>query len=935
MTKPTHPQRQPLRLKPLVAALSGLLCAVGAQQALAQAQSPAAATSQDATPAPVMNTVTVSGVRHAIETSTATKRDSDDILEAVSAEDIGKLPDVSIAESISRLPGVAAQNVNGRAQVISIRGLSPDFAGTVLNGREQTSTGVNRGVEFDQYPAELMSSVVVYKTPDATLLGQGISGTVDLRTVRPLTVDGRKVALNVRAEKNSLGSLNNGYGGTGDRGGRGSIAYIDQFLNRTLGVAVGYAHLQTPGQEQHYKAWWWGAPSASWYNGATAQGGAEATVQSRKDKRDGLLATVEYKPNAMLHSTLDAYYSKFTEAEVMRGIMFDSNPYSDIQLATPTTTTPSHALTNPGFTSLNGQNVITSGTLTFPFGGTQPVGRNDKNDRNDVLASLGWNTEMKLGDWRAIADLSYSSAKRNEHTFETYAGPTSSSLGFNIPLQPGFATFSPAFDTTDPNTMQLGDPGAWGHDGRSSFTQQYDKIRAVNLHAKHSLGWIFRQLDAGVNFSARDKTQNMTVYFADLKNGAKTQAIDPGYALPSTSLGFVGIPGVLSYDVNQVANQYYTLTQNMTGGPGGDYSHDFGVHERVTTGYAKANFQTDIATIPVHGNMGFQYIHTNQYSNAYAFTPNVNTPTGTVEQGTSYNNFLPSLNVITDLPNDTFLRLGLAQTLARPRIDDMNATYAASVNPTTRLWNGSGGNPKLKPWRANGADLSLEKYWGTRSYLAGALFYKKLLTYVYQQTIDYDFTGFVNPTPATVPLSSQGTYSTQANGTGGNLRGIEVSGALDAGLLHPALDGFGSQFSYSYTDTSIQVQGPDANKTPMWATLPGLSKNVASLTLYYEKAGFSARVNDRYRSSFRGEYASLFGATSVLRNLGMNTIDLQLGYEFQDGAAKGLAISFQVVNLKNAPDRNVQDGGGFGGVTAPQEYDRYGRQFLLGLSYRL
>jgi iron complex outermembrane receptor protein len=920
------PLRQALQLKPLVAALSGLLWAMGAH---AQTQS------GDTTQSTSMNTVTVSGVRHSIETSTATKRDSDDILEAVSAEDIGKLPDVSIAESISRLPGVAAQNVNGRAQVISIRGLSPDFAGTVLNGREQTSTGVNRGVEFDQYPAELMSSVVVYKTPDATLLGQGISGTVDLRTVRPLTVDGRKIAVNARMEKNSLGDLNNGYGDTGDRGGRGSIAYIDQFLDKTLGVAVGYAHLQTPGQEQHYKAWWWGAPAATWYNGATAQGGAEATVLSRKDKRDGLLATVEYKPNSTLHSTIDAYYSKFTEAEVMRGLMFDSNPYSDALLASPTATTPSHALTNPGYTTVNGQSVITSGTLTFPLGGTQPVGRNDKNDRNDVLASLGWNTEMKLGDWRAIADLSYSSAKRSEHTFETYAGPLQSSLGFNIPLNPGFATFSPAFDATDPNTMQLGDPGAWGHDGRSAFTQQYDKIRAVNLHAKHSLGWIFRQLDAGVNFSARDKTQNMTVFFADLPNGAKHQAIDPSYAMTPTSLGFVGIPGVLSYDVNQVANQYYTMTQNMTGGPGGDYSHDFGVHERITTSYAKANFQTEVAEFPVHGNLGFQYIHTNQYSNAYAFQPNVNTPTGTIEQGDSYNNFLPSLNVITDLPNDTFLRLGLAQTLARPRIDDMNATYAASVNPTTRLWNGSGGNPKLRPWRANGADLSLEKYWGTRSYLAGALFYKKLLTYVYQQTIDYDFTGFVNPTPATVPLSNQGTYSTQANGTGGNLRGIEVSGALDAGLIHPVLDGFGSQFSYSYTDTSIQVQGPDANQTPIWASLPGLSKNVASLTFYYEKAGFSARINDRYRSSFRGEYASLFGATSVLRNLGMNTIDLQLGYELQDGPAKGLAISFQVVNLKNAPDRNVQDGGGFGGVTAPQEYDRYGRQFLLGLSYKL
>ena len=97
----------------------------------------------------------------------------------------GKLPDVSIGESIARLPGLAAQRVAGRAQVISVRGLSPDFATTLLNGREMVSTGDNRSVEFDQYPSELLSGVTVYKTPDAGLVGQGLSGTLDMQTVRP------------------------------------------------------------------------------------------------------------------------------------------------------------------------------------------------------------------------------------------------------------------------------------------------------------------------------------------------------------------------------------------------------------------------------------------------------------------------------------------------------------------------------------------------------------------------------------------------------------------------------------------------------------------------------------------------------------------------------------------------------------------------------
>ncbi len=87
---------------------------------------------------------------------------------------------------ISRLPGLATQRVDGRSQVINIRGMSEQFAGTLLNGREQVSTGDSRGVEFDQYPSELINAVTVYKTPDAALIGQGLSGTVDLQTIRPL-----------------------------------------------------------------------------------------------------------------------------------------------------------------------------------------------------------------------------------------------------------------------------------------------------------------------------------------------------------------------------------------------------------------------------------------------------------------------------------------------------------------------------------------------------------------------------------------------------------------------------------------------------------------------------------------------------------------------------------------------------------------------------
>ncbi len=209
-----------------------LLAATGAAQAADTASSDEA-----------IETVVVTGIRHAIQGAIEEKKNSGSIVEAITAEDIGKLPDTSIAESISRLPGLTSQRANGRASAISLRGTDPAFTSALLNGREQVSTGDNRSVEFDQYPSELLSSVIVYKTPDAQLVGQGLAGTIDLRTTRPLDYGKRAIVFNIRGERNS----NRDLGATStDHGYRASFSYIDQFADNTFGIAFGYARLDQP-----------------------------------------------------------------------------------------------------------------------------------------------------------------------------------------------------------------------------------------------------------------------------------------------------------------------------------------------------------------------------------------------------------------------------------------------------------------------------------------------------------------------------------------------------------------------------------------------------------------------------------------------------------------------------------------------------------------
>ncbi|HEX2083585.1 MAG TPA: TonB-dependent receptor plug domain-containing protein, partial [Xanthomonadaceae bacterium] len=471
-------------------------------------QAPAAPASAQANQTPTaeevdtLQTVRVTGIRRSIMSSVNTKESSDSIVEAISAEDIGKLPDVSIADSISRLPGLATQRVDGRAQVINIRGMSEQFAGTLLNGREQVSTGDSRGVEFDQYPAELMNAVVVYKTPDASLVGQGLSGTVDLQTIRPLSLREQRIVFSGQGESNSLGDLT---AGGQDKGYRVAASYVDQFMDNRLGVALGVARLNSPFQEEQYKEWWWasGTTTDAW-GGAQQPGkpddaialqGSEGWVKSRDLTRDGLMGVIEFKPNDTWHSILDLYYSKFEQDELMRGTMWSNDPFF-------TNSEGGHVdYANVGLTEKDGYSFVTSGTLT----GVQPIVRNDSNLRDDKLYAAGWRNTLSWDPWTMNIDLSYSKAEREQSTLETYAGLLGpQDIDFEIPLSNKFGRYTLP-DLSDPNTVYLWDPQNYNHDGRMENSEQTDTLKSARIEFNRAIASsdFLRSYDIGFNLSKR------------------------------------------------------------------------------------------------------------------------------------------------------------------------------------------------------------------------------------------------------------------------------------------------------------------------------------------------------------------------------------------------------------------------------------------------
>ena len=900
-----------------------------------------AAAAQDAPPTDTtqVEEVVVTGIRSSIESSIASKRENSSIVEVVTAEDIGKLPDVSIAESLARLPGLTAQRLDGRGQVISIRGLAPDFTTALLNGREQVSAGDNRGVEFDQYPSELLGSVLVYKTPDAALIGQGLAGTADLRTIRPLEYGRQAIALNARYEWNDYGALNSG---TEDTGQRYSVSYIDQFMDDTLGVVLGYAHMSTPYQAERFNAW--GYPTFS--DGNLLIGGAKPYVQSSELVRDGYIATIEFQPNDRWHSTFDAFYSEFDNTQILRGIEFPL-AWGGSAGACPgpvAVCRPAPTL-RPGYTVEDG--MIVAGT----FDNVKGVVRNDGNRRTAELTSVGWNNVFQLDDnWSATVDLSYSKADRTDVVLETNAGTGRNVDGaldtLSFVTTPEGTTFTSSLNYADASLILLTSAQGWGggvypqgiEGGQDGFinsptiVDELSSIRA-DLGRDYEEG-PFSRFSFGFNLTSRDKELSLERYYLSLAANRADPLHNTSVPVPAefllepTELTYLGLGPMISYDpFALVESGIYELLA-----PQDDNLLAFGwsVSEEVFTGYWKADIDSTLFGLPVTGNMGFQVVHTEQSSEGVIASGNPATPVPTTG-GDDYSYILPSANLAFEVRENLFVRVGAARELARPRMDQMRASInvdyngglAASTDINASPWGGSGGNPNLRPWIANALDLSVEKYFGRRGYVSLAGFYKDLESYIYDQQQLTDFTGY--PITGPQPVLRQGYISTPQNGEGGVIQGVEFAVSVPFDLIWQPLEGFGATFSASWTDSDI-TPNPGNPSQP----LPGLSEKVSNLTVYYERDGFQARISNRYRSEFLGELSGV-GTDRIQRMVDAESIvDAQIGYEFQSGRLEGLSVLAQVNNLTDEQFKTFEN-------DDPRrviDYQQYGRTYLVGVNYR-
>jgi iron complex outermembrane receptor protein len=249
------------------------------------------------------------------------------------------------------------------------------------------------------------------------------------------------------------------------------------------------------------------------------------------------------------------------------------------------------------------------------------------------------------------------------------------------------------------------------------------------------------------------------------------------------------------------------------------------------------------------------------------------------------------------------------------------------TGPDFAFVTGGSGNPQLRPWRANALDLTFEKYFGVKGYVAAQFFWKDLKSYIFNATIDVPVEDLVlQPADPGFIVDPIARLTVPINGKGGKLYGVEIAATLPFETFIPALTGFGVTGSGSYTKTRIRPQ-PGAPASD----LPGYSRWVINGTAYYERYGFNARASVRHRSSFIGEVSG-FGANRTRRRAKAETIlDGQVGYDFQPGGMlEGLSLYLQGQNLTDEPfvttnpDENLQI----------IDHQSYGRRFLAGFTYK-
>jgi len=756
--------------------------------------------------------VEVRGIRERLKRNLAEKRDAGNVVDTVTAEDVGKFPDKNVADSLQRVPGISVDRTWGEGRDIFVRGTDKNLNLTQLNGQAVASgywwknDSQSRGFNYDILASELVGSIDVYKSPSADLDEGSIGGLVVVKTrkpfqLKPLVAQVSAEAAYSKLPKKTDPQLSGLLSWTNDQKTFGALVALssqqrtmrrdglENFTDTTKYNIIDQNGAVTPGA---YASW----------------GGGSAIFRQDRKRTTGDI-TLQARPNSSTDLTLNYMNSDMSMDNSNQNYLWEAGGLADSK--------NNLMVTNPKFiTTSDGTKALVGGTVG-PVGGVsfEPIFRqsyvkSQVLDLDGTYDGDNWKLHGQAGTTKG------SGGSDHDRNF-WFVGNTRTT--FNIAPDTYEVKYQD-INPLDPTKLVLQNSRDWVRrmETKENYAQadltldlNGDFLKSLKFGAKFRDTTVQNRRIIGTDGPGNPGWQSFTL--ADLSTGASPllsqKAANPGsltpYAWVDDSLAYS--KGFAMYDKGMVyaeaKNEYYRIT------------------EKIYATYARADF----AVGQWRGDFGARIVKTDQTSEAYQdLSGNGNYTLGSV--GRSYTDVLPNLNAVYSVDKDLLVRGAVARVMARNTYSDLSAS--TEVSGTTNA--ATAGNPLLKPYHANQAEIGAEWYYADASLLSATLFAKKLDTFIYTKSAQENVAGVTRT--VTRPYNAN---------NGETVNGLELQ------WQQAFSSGFGAIVNYTFTDAKT-----GANAGGQKLNVVGNSRNQANLTGFYEKDGYSVRLSYNYRSKAYG-----------------------------------------------------------------------------------
>ncbi len=906
-------------------------------------------------------TVVVTGFRESLQRSIAVKRNETGIVDAISAEDIADFPDLNLAESLQRIPGVQIDRDGGEGRSINVRGLSSDFVRVQINGMEALATtggrdgraNRNRQFDFNVFAADLFTSVKVAKSQEAETDEGSLGATVQLRSAKPFDYDGFTFATGAQASYNDLSeqtdprvtALISDTWFDGRVGALLSVAYSER---NTFEEGSSSGRFRVPADDgcttpfENRTRCYQDVVSVTTADGTVLTGTAAAAAAATgahpriprygrigyERERLGLTGAFQVEPWQGTEITWDTLYAQLDQTRQEEFLEV-------ISLAREAGVQGLRAMDLVSGV-LDDNNTLVSATFNDVDIRTEQ--RIDLLSTEFLQNTLSFESELsdrvRLSGLAGISRATGSNPQQTTISLEAYDVD-----GYSYDYSdPNLPAFNYGFDVTNPanfvfsSSTALGDASiirlrpnktlntyetgridlAWDVNdiftlsGGLSYKEFGFEVRENRKASEGVTAATLNQLAAN-GFTLADYTTTVTNFGRgmDLPAGTPTT-----WVIPDLN----ALNSIINFSCNCV-NEYGDWRLTRFNG------ETRGAVETSTGGYVQLDWNADLGYIPVRGNVGVRYVETDMTSEGI-----LSGAPATADF--SYEDTLPAMNVVIEPTENLIIRVAAAKTIARPNLNALTPGGTVDANPPGLSLNA--GNPFLEPIRSNNVDLSVEWYPYDEALFSVALFRKNIESFNQRllRSIPYSETGFPNSllTPGVTP-DDIFNVTTFINTPGGVLNGFEVTlqTPFNFEFVPEALHGFGGLLSYTEIESEFDYIVNVNSGATVTQPLVGQSPSSLSATLYYERGPFEARIS----SSWRDEYLTTVPAASgndVEGKAATLNLDFSASYELNEK----FELTFEAINLTDVYDERW--------ISSQRQnslnYEHTGREFVMGVRYR-